>query len=163
MIYETDTDLMLVWSGSAWVEVSSMLTKAPRGIVGLQTLTTSFTTSSTHTAFQNTGMTLTINEVSGRRYKITALANPYPNGGQQGVNLRIMRDATSLKQVNYAGTVMETTVAYPAVITFIYTSVSSGAATYTMQIAGSGVNTQVADYADGTFPRQFIIEDIGAA
>jgi hypothetical protein len=51
MIYETDTDLVRVWSGSVWVETSSMLTKAPRGVIGFNeapaatvTLTTASTT-----------------------------------------------------------------------------------------------------------------------
>ena len=133
----------------------------PFGAAGVQTLTTAFTTSSTHTTFQDNGMTLTITEVSGRKYRITAYCNPYPSGGLQGVNLRITRAGSSLKQANLSSTVMDTGTAFPFALTFVYTSVASGSATYKVQIAAGASNTSVSDYGDATFPRQFVIEDIG--
>ena len=143
------------------VLTASQQNALPFGVAGLQTLTTAFTTSSTHTTFQDNGMTLTITEVSGRRYRVTAYCNPYPSGGLQGVNLRLLRGSTSLKQANLSSTVMDTGTAFPYALTFIYTSVASGSATYKVQIAAAASNTSVADYGDATFPRQFAIEDIG--
>ena len=133
----------------------------PFGLCGLQTLTTPFGTSATHTTFQDTGATLTITEISGRRYKITMLSNPYPNGGLQGVKFNLLREATGLRENHYSSTVMDTGVALPVVIQFVYTSVASGSATYKMQMAALTANTQVTDFADPSFPRQFMIEDLG--
>lgn len=133
----------------------------PFGLCGLQTLTTPFGTSATHTTFQDTGATLTITEISGRRYKITMLSNPYPNGGLQGVKFKLLRGATGLRENHYSSTVMDAGVALGVVIQFVYTSVASGSATYKMQMAALTANTQVTDYGDATFLRQFMIEDLG--
>ena len=133
----------------------------PFGIAGYQELTTNFVTSGTHTTFQDNGMTLTITEIVNRYYRITAYSNPYPSGGLQGVNLRLLRGANALKQGNYSVNVMDTGTALPVVFTYVYKSAASGSQTYKVQIAAASANTAVNDYADATFPRQFIIEDIG--
>ena len=143
------------------VLTASQVNNLPFGVAGLQTLTTAFTTSATHTSFQANGMTLTITEVAGRQYRITAFSNLYPPGGLQGVNIALFRGASQIKQGNYSSTVMDTGTAFPVVFTFIYTATTSGSATYSVKICAASSNTSVADYADGTFPRQFCIEDIG--
>ena len=158
-IYETDTDKVLVYNGTAWYPNWN----TAWGQVGLQTLTSIFTTSATHTTFQDNAMTLTINEVSGRIYQITAYSNLYPSAGLQGTNLRILRAATTLKQANFSSTVMDAGVGFAVVVSHTYTSVASGSATYKVQIAALTSNTAVTDYADATFPRQFVITDIGPA
>ena len=158
-IYQKDTDEVLVYNGTAWYPNWN----TAWGQVGLQTLTSIFTTSATHTTFQDNAMTLTINEVSGRIYQITAYSNLYPSGGLQGTNLRILRAATTLKQANFSSTVMDAGVGFAVVVSHTYTSVASGSATYKVQIAALTSNTAVTDYADATFPRQFVITDIGPA
>ena len=70
----------------------------PFGLMGLQTVTSTFATSATHTTFQDDGLTLTITEISGRKYKITALENPYPSGGLQGVRFALVRTTTTLRE-----------------------------------------------------------------
>jgi hypothetical protein len=145
------------------VLTAAQMNNLPFGVAGLQTLTTGFTTSSPHTTLQNNGMTLTITEVAGRTYRITALSNLYPPGGLQGINIALARNGTQLKQGNYSSTVMDGGTALPVVFTCLYTSVASGSATFTVAIAAASANTAVADFADGTFPRQFFIEDIGSA
>jgi hypothetical protein len=150
-------------STAGQVLTSSYVNALPFGLAGLQTLTTVFTTSPTHTNPQANGMTLTITEVSGRRYKITANSNIYPSGGLQGVNMSIVRAGTPLKQGNFAPAVMDAGNAFPVLFSFIYTATTSGSATYTTRIWAASANTAVSDYADATFPRQFSIEDLGPA
>lgn len=134
----------------------------PFGVCGLQTLTSIFTTSATHTTFQDTGMTLTITEVSGRQYKITATSNIYTPGGVQSLNMRLVRATAVLKQNNFPDSVMNSGNSLGIVtMTYVYTSVASGSATYKMQMCAGASNTSVSDYGDATFPRQFMIEDIG--
>ena len=145
------------------VLTAAQMNNLPFGLMGLQTSTSSFGTSAVHTTFQDDGLTLTITEISGRRYKITALENPYPNGGLQGVAFALLRGATTLRQWSYASAIMDAGNAYPAVMEYVYISTSSGSATYKMQLAAGSANTQVTTYGDGTFPRQFIIEDLGTA
>jgi hypothetical protein len=69
MIYETDTDLVYLWSGSAWVEINSALTKAPRGVMGyaISTANTSLTTTEADLA----GMSVTFTAVANRLYRAT--------------------------------------------------------------------------------------------
>jgi hypothetical protein len=156
--------LVYLWNGTAWVEIVSALTKAPRGVMGVQTLTSIFTTSATHTTMQDTGMTLTITEVSGRRYKITAVSNIYTPGGVQPMNMALVRGAAQLKQNNFTESVMNSGNSLGIVtMTHVYTSVGSGSATYKMQMQAGVYNTSVSDYGDGSFPRQFSIEDIGSS
>jgi hypothetical protein len=145
------------------VLTSAYVNNLPFGVAGLQTLTTAFTTSSPHTNLQANGMTLTITEVVGRTYRITAYSNLYPPGGLQGVNIALFRGSSQIKQGNYSSTVMDTGVAFPITLTFVYTATTSGSTTYSIKIAAGTSNTAVADYADGTFPRQFCIEDLGSA
>ena len=135
----------------------------PFGLMGLQTVTSTFATSATHTTFQDDGLTLTITEISGRKYKITALENPYPSGGLQGVRFALVRTTTTLREFTYSANVMDAGVAYPAVMEYVYTSVASGSATYKMRMAAATSNTAVSTFGDASFPRQFMIEDIGTA
>lgn len=147
---------------SGAVLTAAQMNDLPFGVMGLQTLTSVFTTSATHTTFQDTGMTLTITEISGRRYKITATSNIYTPGGLQALNMRLLRGATVLKQNNFTESVMNTGNSLGLVtMTYVYTSTGSGSATYKMQMAAGALNTSCADYGDATQPRQFIIEDIG--
>ena len=148
---------------SGAILTAAQMNNLPWGVAGVQTLTSSFATSATHTTFQANGMSLTITEVAGRAYRVTAYSNLYPNGGLQGVSLALYRGATQIKQGNYSSVVMDTTNSLPVVFTYTYTSVASGSAIYSIKIAGQTANTQVTDYGDATFPRQFVIEDIGVA
>lgn len=135
----------------------------PFGYMGVQTLTTAFTTSSTHTTFQDNGMTLTITEISGRVYRITAYSNIYPAGGLQGVNIQILRAGTALKRGDFSANVMDAGISLPIAFSYTYTATSSGSATYKAQIAAQTANTAVSDYGSATYPRQFLIEDLGTS
>jgi len=141
---------------------AAQMNNLPFGVCNTQTITSIFNTSAPHTTFQDNGMTLTITEVSGRKYRITALGLPYPTGGAQGMGYRILRAGVSLVQRNLSTLLMNATNTFPLSLSYVYTAVSSGSVTYTAQIQASTNNTQVTDYADATFPRQFFIEDIGS-
>ena len=159
MIYETDTDKVLVYNGSAWYPNWN----TAWGQVGVQTLTTGFTTSATHTTAQLSGMTLTFTEVSGRIYRITAFTNLYPSGGLQGITFRLLRGATQVRRLDISSVVLDTGISIPQALSFVYTSASSGSVTFSTTINALASNTAVTDYADATYFRQFLIEDIGPA
>ena len=144
------------------VLTAAQMNDLPWGYVGLQTLTTSFATSATHTTFQDSGMTLTFTEVNGRKYKITARVNPYPSGGLQGIKMRIVRGSTAIAQSDFSSAVLDTGVSFPTSIVYVYTSTASGSATFKIQIGALTNNTTVEDFGSATYPRQFFIEDIGS-
>ena len=147
---------------SGAILTAAQMNNLPWGVAGLQTLTTTFNTVPTHTVPQPNGMTLTITEVTGRRYRITAYSNIYPSGGLQGMNYGLYRAGSLLKQGVYASTMLSAASALPISFTYTYTATSSGSATYTAAIWAATLATAVSDYGDSSgFPRQFVIEDIG--
>jgi hypothetical protein len=148
---------------SGQILTAAQVNNLPFGLCGLQTITSQFATSATHTTFQDTGATLTITEVSGRRYKICSKMNVYPPGGLQGVNVQILRGASAINRGDFPPAAMDTGVSFPTIIEYDYTSVASGSATFKVQIAAASANTQVADFGSSTYPRQFWIEDLGPA
>jgi hypothetical protein len=131
------------------------------GVLGVHTLTTVFTTVGTHTTFQDEGLTLTRNEIAGRRLKFTLEVNPMVVGVGNHVIYKLTRDGVDLRSwyvlsENLSGS-------YASANTLVYTDVSPAThigSVFKVLIAGAG-NTAVKSHADGTLPRQFIIEDVG--
>ena len=158
-IYETDTDLMLIWNGTAWVETVSMLTKAPRGIVQLVQST------GTTTATATEAVTLTLpsfTAVANRYYRITYF-EPYMEtlAANVEVNVRI-------RMTNLAGAVIARGVTFIDVINresqaqaLVVKTLTAGATVVVATIQSAGGNTYA--YGDATYPRQLVVEDIGAA
>jgi hypothetical protein len=145
------------------VFTANQANRFPRGVMGLQTLTTTFATAATHTTFQDNGATLTITEVSGRLYKIVYQGYPYPNGGLQGISYRILRAGANIEQYLLPQSATETGNAYPFHFEYVHEATQSGSVTFKLAMAAAFVNTQVSDYGDASFKRQFWIEDIGEA
>jgi hypothetical protein len=133
----------------------------PRGVMAYQNNTAGFATSAPHTTYQDNGMTLTITEVAGRLYKISYSFYPYPNGGQQSINMRFQRGATTIKDANVFTGMMSTAFAPNILSSATYVSPASGSFTYTVQIAAATANTQVTDFGNATSVRSFWIEDLG--
>ena len=148
---------------SGAILTAAQMNNLPFGLCGLQTITSQFTTSAPHTTFQDTGETLTITEISGRRYKITAKMYLFPGGGLQGIQVQFLRGASAVSRFDFPATVMDSGVSLPLVIEHVYTSVGSGAATYKVQMSSATNNTYSADFGSATYPRQFWIEDLGPA
>jgi len=148
---------------STQVLTSAQMNNLPFGVVGTQTLTSAFATSSPHTTAQASGMTLTFTEVSGRIYRIVAYTNFYPNGGLQAMTFRLLRNSVQVRRFEVSSVVLDTGISFPQTLTFIYTSAASGSVTFSTTINAYANNTQVTDYADATYFRQFTIEDIGTA
>mgnify|MGYP000063688160 FL=1 len=135
----------------------------PRGVMATQTLTTNFATTAPNTTAQDSGMTLTFTEVSGRTYRITAYTNFYPSGGLQAITFRLLRAGVQVRKFDISPNVLDTSFSFPQSLTFIYTSAASGSITFKTTINATTTNTVVNDYGDATYFRQFTIEDIGIA
>ena len=132
----------------------------PGGQVGAQTLVSIYSTSATHTTFQDTGMTLTIAEVSGRVYRHSARLNPYPSGGLQAIELRLLGNGTQFAIFVLSPVVLDQGISYPFCPVLYYTAPSTTSVVWKWQIRAQTNNTVVSDYGDANFVRQYSVEDV---
>jgi hypothetical protein len=156
MIYETDTDLMLVWSGSAWVEIASMLTKAPRGVMGYVKRTAGNTSIDT-TVKDVTGVSITFTAVSGRLYKTTfsCMTQKSTNGY---INFFITDGSNNIIYDYFENIVSGEYAAFT--IGGVLTGLSGSVTIKIRANTSAGTGTV---YGSTGNPSSFIIEDIGAA
>jgi hypothetical protein len=156
MIYESDTDLVRVWSGSAWVETSSMLTKAPRGIVAVSTVTTN----TSYLNAETTRTSVSFTAVANRYYKI-GFFEPNLSNAQNNTSLFYLRlDAaggTLLSSYNFAFL-----AGYNQVLNLQYVG-TFAAGTRTIFARGStNAGTATVGNSSATQPCFLTVEDIGA-
>lgn len=162
VIYETDTDKVLVWDGSAWYPPKN----TAWGVLGRHTLTTIFNTASPHNVFQDEGLSCSVSYGPSRLLRATLSVRPYTPGGQNFVTYRLLRGSTTITNWGNGYPEISNTEAPSKTLTYTFAGPATAATeTFKIQIAGTA-NTQVTSYgqpesSDG--PRQFIIEDIGAA
>ena len=157
-IYETDTDIMLVWSGSAWVEIASMLTKAPRGIINRVTAITTqnFTTTS---SVDFTSLSITFTAVANRYYKIS-FSLPSVTGSASNRFVTQIRDGSNNELLAIYNEVTSLGFSIAA-----YTVKTFSAGSTTIKLSGyrdAGSNT-IGSFGASTSPMELIVEDIGAA
>ena len=96
MIYETDTDKVLVYNGSAWKEVPSAATSGAY----LQTVVGTTTTQviSTSTTFVDTTLSATITpKYASSTILVTVSQNCYCDAATTGLSIQLMRGATVLQ------------------------------------------------------------------
>ena len=162
MIYETDTDLVYLWNGSAWVEIVSALTKAPRGVMGYMPSTTA--TVNLTTSFV-TQITVTFTAVANRYYRFTyyepqVLTSNYLAQYVQSV-VRSSLSGTPVLQQAFLGQTASVSkfneLACVGVSTFTAGSVTLSAQALSSSISGTpGLNR------GGSQPAYLLVEDIGA-
>jgi hypothetical protein len=159
-IYETDTDLMLVWSGSAWVEVSSMLTKAPRGIISR----TESTTGSADVSVETLRLTSpSFTAVANRFYRITYFepAINYVSGTVNYVAMAIR--LTNITGTRYNESAVKVASASQATgVCEIVTTLPAGSTVFVATFIPSGGGLARCGASPG-YVSQLVIEDIGAA
>ena|GEM_PF-4030670 len=142
-------------------QIAARAAQSP-GCLGVHSLTTAFNTSATHTAYQDEGLTLTINDVAGRRYKFTIAVNPYCPGGIQTIVYQLLRDGVQVRDWYCTAESMATAFAQGTTLTCTtLLSASASSVVYKVRIKATTANTQVSSYGDASTIRQFIIEDVG--
>jgi len=153
-IYETDTDKLLIYNGSAWYPPWNM----PWGSQSAWSIST--TTSTTFGAAQDvTGMTTgsAFTGVSGRLYKATYYAAQLTGQAGERANITILAGATTIQSM-YSSL---SQYGFPISMTAVFTA--SGATTVKVRaVRDVGVNTPTL-YADANSPMRLLIEDIGPA
>lgn len=153
MIYETDTDKVLVWNGSAWYANWNNAW----GVVGYAAKTSD--TSITTTTTDITGLTVTWTAVSGRLYKTSFQAIGFVNTADAYINI-VISDGSN-NRVQFVRNGGGATTSRFSLIGFIYETSLSGSVTRKARI---DCNTGTASLDGGaSYPTQFIVEDIGPA
>lgn len=111
MIYETDTDMLAIWNGSAWRYIAA--TTATNGTV-LQVVTAQYSTAvlNATSTYADTGLTATITPKSSSS-KILAMVSQngiYKTVGntQSGVNVALLRGSTIVLTMSIAATFTNT-------------------------------------------------------
>jgi len=154
VIYQKDTDAVLVWNGTAWYPNWN----TAWGSVGYATNTSllqSFTT-----VVDITGLTVTFTGVAGRLYRVDGWSLMQSNVHNDAVNLMIK---------NSAGTVLQQSIfhlpsfsaAYMASASIVTTA--TGSTTFKISAQRQlGTGTIVANGA-ATYPASIVVTDIGPA
>lgn len=184
MAYLEDTNATTYYDGSAWKDVRGIgggaaveipgtfaggdvlqaaeLNALPGGVMGVYSSTAAFATAANHTTLQDTGATLTIDELSGRRYLHVARVNPLANGGVQQMAYWLLRNGSIVSYYTFPTTVLSTTEAFLSTLTFAYEAASDATGVvWKWQLSAITNNTQVQDFATGSYHRQYTIQDIG--
>jgi hypothetical protein len=160
-IYETDTDLVRVWSGSAWVEVSSMLTKAPRGILQFAQKTTNTGSVTTETVVVTMPA---FTAVANRYYRIAGFCGSlYTSPAASGIlTLRIRKGTSTAGELLQTADTSHTSAGGNGDNTHIVWVGTLTAGSQQLVLTASATSTS-SFFGSNDYPLQFLIEDIGAA
>lgn len=153
VIYETDTDKVLVYDGTNWLPPKN----TAWGVVGRAQKTTE--TSITTTTADVSGLTATWTAYSDRVYKMSFHAIGYVGAADIYINVFITDGSNSIKSYIRGGNAQ--TSGRFSVTGFIYETGLSGSTTRKIRVDTSS-STATFDGASN-YPQQFIIEDIGPA
>lgn len=152
VIYETDTDKVLVYDGSAWY--------APENTAWGQMATAQSTSAQTGISTETdlTSLTVTFTAVTGRMYQAFFTVNPYGTSGEVG-NVFLNIGGTNVLTVrsNFAATNKFSTLT-----AHHYFTQSSGSVTVKLRMAKVDTNN-VNNYADGDFKCRLTVFDVGPA
>jgi hypothetical protein len=137
----------------------------PRGVLGYASSGVGYTTTATHTTFQDTGLAANVTYGANRILKVTYATHAIANGGVQGVSYRFLRGSTVLRLMEVTASVFpNTSNAFNLTLEAIFVGPSASATeSFKVQIAAATANTSVIDYGDSQRIRQFCIEDLGPA
>ena len=154
-IYETDTDMMAIWNGSAWRYIASAT--ATNGTV-LQVVTgsTSTLTTSTSSTYADTGLTATITPKSTSSKVLVVTSQDIgkdTTNSENRIQMRILRDATSVVAsgdlICYTGSAIFNIITHS--FSFLDSPSSVSAITYKTQFRNPNNTANVrAQYGGGT-------------
>lgn len=139
-IYETDTDMLALWNGSAWRYVAS--TNTTNGTVLQMTSTISGTqttvSSTTYTDISISG-SITPKSSTSKIY-VLCTVNSYQSSGSQGGGIRLVRNGTAIYDPSngdgsgpYAFYAGNSTLAMPFMLQFLDSPASTSSLTYSLQ------------------------------
>ena len=132
----------------------------PQGLLGIHELTSSFTTTGTHTSYQDEGLNASVAYGASRRLRVTLKVHLDPTGGApQIIRLQVLRTSTTVGVWQHRAEAGGVT---SKVFTTVFSTGSAATETFKVQMLAAAGNTAVQSYADSNFTRQLTVEDIGA-
>lgn len=134
-IFETDTDLLRIWNGSAW---RTLAAAAPAQGTILQTVESANDTtlrSTTSTTFVDSGLTLTITpQATTNKILCVYTINGYVAGSATGLGIRLLRGASTAVGVDYDnGYGSASGNAFNTMLYYIDSPATTSATTYKIQ------------------------------
>jgi ribosomal protein S11 len=151
VIYETDTDRVLVWNGSAWYANWN----TAWGTVGHVTTSPNQTVT---TVTDMTGVTVTFTAVSGRRYKSTIQLEMYNQNANSLVDIALA-DAASSNLRGWTVQMKDSGLQTPFSFTWVESSLSGSVTRKVRFGRGFGNTGNVISFSS----QQLTVEDIGPA
>ena len=149
-IYETDTDKVLVWNGTAWYANWNL----PWGLVARSTLGTSVSTSTTRA---DVGISVTFTAVANRYYKYTYFAYAADATAASTLNVFVTDAANTVK---YVANIYVINTKYN-LVNVVYTTTEAAGST-TRKIRAEMSNNAGSIFADPSIAlMQLLVEDIG--
>jgi len=131
-------------------------------VLGVHTLTTAFTTSATHTTYQDEGLTLSITYLPSRILRVSFNLNPIPSGALQAMAFQVLRGATSTREFFINPVALTASAVTYVGLSHTFNGPATGATeTFKLQIKAADANTAVQSFGGATVPRQLIVEDLG--
>ena len=131
-------------------------------VLGLHKLTTDFATSSTHTTYQDEGLSVSVSYGPSRILAVSWQCDLYVPGGTNGIQAQFFRTSTSIVKYSIASHSLSTTAGTNSLYRFVFNGPAVGATeTFKVRIQAFPSNTAVNSYADATVPRYLLVEDLG--
>lgn len=142
--------------------IDDTISQLPTGIDALSTLATAFTTSSTHTTFQDDGLTVTpVSETVLHNYQINISTQLAISGGANSIQYRLLRNGVVQRVWNFPPGGLNATTVCSVCLSFVVPGINGTEVVWKTQIAALGSNTAVNSYGDANLPRQLSIVDLG--
>jgi len=129
-------------------------------VLGSHALSTIFNTSSTHTTFQDEGLTKTVTYAANRILRISFIGHPHAPGGAQTINIRFVRGASTVLASFQLPVANVLNVESTTFTKICFTSAGATEA-FKVQICAQTSNTAVTSYGDANYARVLLIEDLG--
>ena len=131
-------------------------------VLGRQTLTTQFSTSATHTTYQDEGLSISVSYGPSRILAVSWQAFVYTPGGANSIFAQILRTSTAIVTYRYFAHSLNSGDTTMFLNRFVFSGPATGSTeTFKVQIKANTNNTQVSSYADALQPRYLLVEDLG--
>lgn len=153
MIYETDTNLVRIWNGTAWKTLSySDYTSGSVIQVASASRSTLFTSSSTtYTDVTNVSVAITPTSTSSKILVSFSTAGVGANGTADVLG-RLMRDSTSICETAFVACVISASnQSFPASFVYLDSPASTSALTYKLQARTTNSAFSIGGRYDGNY------------
>lgn len=137
----------------------------PRGLLAYSAaVTAAFTTSATHTTFQDIpNYTASTTYAASRILRVSIQVAPYISGGANNVSYKIIRGSTDVCSFDIPNEALTSGTAHSLFFSHTFAGPSSSATeTFKVQMKAITNNTSVSNFASSSNVGRLIVEDLGA-